>query len=122
VCERAGLACVPYFGLARGFLSGKYRAGAPDVDSPRAQGVRDSYLNPRGLAVLDALDELAGARGAPVAAVALAWLRMQPTVVAPIASATSPAQLAELLVSAALELTPDELAVLDRASAPEARA
>ncbi len=53
VCERHGLACLPYFGLARGFLTGKYRPGGQDVDSPRAGGVRDLYLNERGLAVLE---------------------------------------------------------------------
>jgi aryl-alcohol dehydrogenase-like predicted oxidoreductase len=117
VCARHGLACLPYFGLARGFLTGKYRPGGPDVDSPRAQGVRDSYFNDRGFAVLDALDAIAGDRGVSVAAVALAWLRLQPTVLAPIASATSPAQLAELMQSATLELSAEELASFDRASA-----
>jgi aryl-alcohol dehydrogenase-like predicted oxidoreductase len=107
LCEQHGLAAVPYFGLARGFLTGKYRPGAPDVESPRAAGAR-AYLDDRGLAVLEALDEVAAAHGAPVAAVALAWLRTRPVVVAPIASARSPQQLAELLPMAALELADDE--------------
>ena len=115
LCERHGLACIPYFGLARGFLTGKYRRGGPDVESPRAQGVRDSYFNERGFAVLEALDEVAAAHHASVAAVALAWLRAQPAVLAPIASATSPAQLAELLPSVRLELSAAEIARLSAA-------
>ncbi len=114
VCERHGLSCIPYFGLARGFLSGKYRRDGAEVDSPRAAGVRESSFNERGFAVLDALDEIAAAHDAPVAAVALAWLLAQPTVLAPIASATSTEQLAQLLACAELELSP---AALDRLSA-----
>lgn len=117
VCERHGLACIPYFGLARGFLSGKYRRDGAEIDSPRAAGVRESYFNERGFAVLDALDEIAAAHDAPVAAVSLAWLLAQPTVLAPIASATSTEQLAELLACARLELTPAELDRLGAASA-----
>jgi aryl-alcohol dehydrogenase (NADP+) len=116
LCGREGVPCLPYFALARGFLTGKYRPGGPNVDSPRAQGVRDSYFNERGFAVLAALDELASAHRVRVAAVALAWLRAQPTVVAPVASATSPQQLAELLPSATLELDPAELDRLSAAS------
>jgi aryl-alcohol dehydrogenase (NADP+) len=117
VCARDGLACVPYFGLARGFLSGKYRPDGADIDSPRAQGVREAYLNQRGLAVLGALDRVAAEVGVPVAAVSLAWLRQQPTVIAPIASATSVQQLVELLPAATLELSGEQLSVLGRASA-----
>jgi aryl-alcohol dehydrogenase-like predicted oxidoreductase len=116
LCERHGLACIPYFGLARGFLTGKYRRDGAEIDSPRAAGVREQYLDERGFAVLDALDEIAAAHGVALAAVALAWLRMQPTVLAPIASATSPAQLAELMPSATLELAPVEIARLAAAS------
>ncbi len=116
VCELHGLACIPYFGLARGFLSGKYRRGGVEVDSPRAAGVRESYFNERGFAVLDALDEIAASHSTAVAAVALAWLRAQPTVLAPIASATSPEQLTQLLASAELELSPAELERLSSAS------
>jgi len=110
LCERRRIACMPYFGLARGFLTGKYRRdGAGDVDSPRAAGVREAYFNDRGFAVLDALDDIAAAHRTSVAAVALAWLLAQPTVLAPIASATSPEQLAELLPCAQLQLTPEQL-------------
>ncbi len=116
VCDQNGLACIPYFGLARGFLTGKYRRDRADVDSPRAAGVRESYFNERGFAVLDELDEIAAAHGTSDAAVALAWLLAQPTVLAPIASATSLEQLAELLACAELELSPAELDCLDSVS------
>jgi aryl-alcohol dehydrogenase (NADP+) len=114
VCEGHGLACLPYFGLARGFLTGKYRPGGEEVESPRAAGVRQSYFNDRGFAVLAALDEVAAAHDTTVAAVALAWLMAQPTVLAPIASATSAKQMAELLPATQLELTAAEV---DRLSA-----
>ncbi|HEY3828561.1 MAG TPA: aldo/keto reductase [Solirubrobacteraceae bacterium] len=117
LCEREGLACIPYFGLARGFLTGKYRREGAAVESPRAAGVRERYLNERGFAVLDALDEIAAAHDVALAAVALAWLRSQPTVLAPIASATSPQQLAELMPSATLELTAAQIERLDVAGA-----
>jgi aryl-alcohol dehydrogenase-like predicted oxidoreductase len=116
VCERHGLACIPYFGLARGFLSGKYRCDGAEVDSPRAAGVRESYFNDRGFAVLDALDQIAAAHHTSLAAVSLAWLTAQPTVVSPIASATSTAQLAELMASAELALSPAQLELLSSRS------
>jgi aryl-alcohol dehydrogenase-like predicted oxidoreductase len=116
VCERSGLACIPYFGLARGFLTGKYRPGGAEVDSPRAASVRESYFNERGFAVLDALDEIAAAHGSSPAAVSLAWLLAQPTVLAPIASATSTEQLSELLGCTELELSDAELGRLGAAS------
>jgi len=117
LCEQRGIACLPYFGLARGFLTGKYRPGGPEIDSPRAAGVREKYANDRGWAVLAELDRVAAAHGAPVAAVSLAWLRAKPTVAAPIASATSPEQLAELVASAALQLSADEVDRLTAVSA-----
>jgi len=107
------LAVCPYYGLAKGFLTGKYRRGSTAADSPRAEAAR-AYLEHGGKAVLEALDEVAGAHGVPVAAVALAWLRAHPRVVAPIASARTPEQLAEILPAAELELEPHEL---DRLSA-----
>jgi aryl-alcohol dehydrogenase-like predicted oxidoreductase len=112
LCADGGLACLPYFSLAKGFLTGKYRPGGPPVDSPRSGGA-SVYLDERGAVVLAALDDIAAAHEVSVAAVALAWLRSQPTVVAPIASARTPEQLAEILLVAELELTPDELARLD---------
>lgn len=112
LCAREQIACVPYFALARGFLSAKYRPGS-HVDSPRAEGAR-AYLNEHGLRLLAALDAIATARHTTVAAVALAWLRDQPTVTAPIASARTVAQLAELLPMATLTLTDDERTRLAR--------
>jgi aryl-alcohol dehydrogenase-like predicted oxidoreductase len=118
LCERQGLACLPYFALARGFLSGKYRQEGEQVDSARAASVHDSYANERGFAVLEVLDEVAKAHAVPVAAVSLAWLLSKPTVAAPIASATSPEQLGELVYSVGLKLSAKELERLDAVSAP----
>jgi aryl-alcohol dehydrogenase-like predicted oxidoreductase len=115
LCQREGLACLPYFALAKGFLTGKYRdAGA--VDSPRAERA-EVYLDDRGRALLAVLDEVAAAHDTSVAAVSIAWLRVQPTVVAPLASARNTSQLAELLPGAELELTAAELERLSAASA-----
>jgi aryl-alcohol dehydrogenase-like predicted oxidoreductase len=113
VAEVWDLAVVPYFGLAKGFLTGKYRPGGEEVKSERAASAR-AYLERGGAAVLDVLDEVAAAHGTTVAAVALAWLRAQPRVVAPIASARTTEQLDEILPAATLELTPEEV---DRLSA-----
>jgi aryl-alcohol dehydrogenase-like predicted oxidoreductase len=112
----AGLSCLPYVALARGFLTGKYRHGGPEVDSPRAARAR-THLRGNGPAVLAALDEIAAAHHTTVAAVALAWLAAQPTVATPLAGARNPAQLADLLPFLTLRLTADELAWLDKASA-----
>jgi aryl-alcohol dehydrogenase-like predicted oxidoreductase len=117
LCERHGLACIPYFALAQGFLTGKYRRGGEQVDSPRAAGVRERYSNARGFAVLDALQAIAADRKTAVAAVALAWLRAQPTVFSPIASATSPQQCSELMSSVGLTLSDAERERLSVASA-----
>jgi aryl-alcohol dehydrogenase-like predicted oxidoreductase len=116
VAEAWDLAVLPYFGLARGFLTGKYRPGRDPGDSPRADAAR-AYLDKGGAAVLDALDEIAAAHETTVAAVALAWLRAQPHVVAPIASARNVEQLEQILPAATLELTPGELERLHRALA-----
>jgi aryl-alcohol dehydrogenase-like predicted oxidoreductase len=115
LCSSRGIACVPYFGLARGFLTGKYRRGVT-VDSPRA-AVASGYLDERGERVLAVLDEVAAARGTTVAAVALAWLADRPTVVSPIASARNVGQLADLLPVLGLHLTAEETEQLDKASA-----
>src|SRR4051794_13154526 len=115
VVERFGLAVAPYYALASGFLTGKYRGGE-HRGSPRAEQA-SSYLDERGRRVLDALDEVAGAHDVPVAAVAIAWLLAKPGVVAPIASARNPEQLAEVLPGVGLTLTPDQLPRLDEASA-----
>ena len=114
VCGEAGLACLPYYALAKGFLTGKYRRGAK-VESARATAA-GAYLDERGIRLLEVLDDVAAAHGTTVAAVSLAWLMAQPTVGAAIASARTVAQLDELLPIATLRLTADELARLDRAS------
>ncbi|MFI1328304.1 aldo/keto reductase [Streptomyces sp. WAC04189] len=116
LAERAGLAAVPYYALAAGFLTGKYRPGAT-VDSPRAGGAARHLETERGRRVLAALDEIAGAHDAPVATVALAWLAAQPTVAAPIASARTVEQLPALLGVAELTLSEDEVRRLTQASA-----
>ncbi|WP_371661471.1 aldo/keto reductase [Streptomyces sp. NBC_00280] len=116
IASRTGLAAVPYFALASGFLTGKYRAGTA-VDSPRAQGAAQHLESERGRKVLAALDAVATARGAEVATVALAWLAARPTVAAPIASARTVDQLPPLLAVAELELTEAEVASLTAASA-----
>lgn len=92
LAEQAGLAAVPYYALAAGFLTGKYRPGT-EVDSPRAGGAAKHLETERGRRVLAALDEIAAAHEAPVATVALAWLAARPTVAAPIASARTVEQL-----------------------------
>jgi len=116
VCRRHDLGCLPYFALAKGFLTGKYRPGADAVRSERAQGA-GAYLDERGERVLAALDAAAAAHDVPVAATSLAWLAARPTVVSPIASARTPAQLAELMAMTEFELSADELRALDDASA-----
>jgi aryl-alcohol dehydrogenase-like predicted oxidoreductase len=113
LCVAEGLACMPYYALASGFLTGKYRPGGPDVESARAASA-GKHLEGRA-GVLDVLDDVAAAHSTTVAAVALAWLRAQPGVTAPIASARTPEQLAELLPMAELELAPEELDRLTRA-------
>jgi aryl-alcohol dehydrogenase-like predicted oxidoreductase len=113
VADAWDLAVLPYFALAKGFLTGKYRPGGEAVESERAAGAR-AYLDNGGAAVLDALDEVAAAHETTVAAVALAWLLAQPRVVAPIASARTTEQLEQILPAATLELTPAEV---DRLSA-----
>jgi len=120
LCRREGLSCIAYSALADGFLTGKYRPGRTLPTSERAEDAA-AYLTGSGLAVLDALDAVARAHGAPVAAVALAWLAAQPTVAAPLASARTPGQLRDLLQAPGLRLSPGELALLDASSAPVSR-
>lgn len=115
VAEQYGMSLVPYFALASGFLTGKYRTADATGDSPRAEGAA-KLATPAGLALIDALEEVGHAHGASIATTALAWLRAQPAVAAPIASASKVEQVADLLASARLELSADELAHLSRAS------
>ena len=112
LCAAENIACVPYYALASGFLTGKYRRGE-EGDTRRGALSGARYLeNDDAVSLLDTLGEIAADRGVPVAAVSLAWLAAQPTVVAPIASARTPEQLSELLASTTLTLTDDELARL----------
>lgn len=115
VAARHGLAAVPYWALASGFLTGKYRPGTA-VDSARAEGAGKYLETDRGRRVLQALDEVAAAHSAELATVALAWLAAQPTVATPLASARTVEQLPPLLAVAGLELTGAELTCLTEAS------
>src|SRR6516162_11955188 len=113
---REGLSSVPYFALASGFLTGKYRPDSK-VESQRAE-TAGAYLNEKGIRVLTALDEVAAAHGISVTTTALAWLAAQPTVAAPIASARTTEQLPDLLRVAEVRLSNAELQRLNQASAP----
>ena len=115
VAQAHGLGVLPFYGLANGFLSGKYRSEADLKKSIRGDRVAE-YLNDRGLAVLAALDEVAAETGATPAQVALAWTAAQPGVTAPIASATSMAQLEDLIGAMTLELDAGQLERLRTAS------
>jgi aryl-alcohol dehydrogenase-like predicted oxidoreductase len=106
------ITCIPYFGLARGFLTGKYRAGVT-VDSMRAGGVAE-YQTEKGYAVVSALEEISKAHNSSIAAVALAWLRAQPQVSTPIASARTVEQLEEIIQ--VVELSSDEVEKLTKLS------
>jgi len=116
VCVDRGVGVLPFYGLASGFLTGKYRSETDFGKSVRG-GRMAAFLNERGLRVLAALDDIAAENGATPAQVALAWLAAQPGVTAPIASATSPAQLDELLGVLALELSAGQVDRLTAASA-----
>lgn len=116
VARESGLGVMPYFGLASGFLSGKYRTAA-DLAGTARERFAARYLTPGGLAVLAALDEVAAAHQAEPASVALAWLLSRPGVVAPLASARNTGQLGALIAAVTLELTGEELKALDTASA-----
>ena len=115
LCREAGLGVIPYFSLAAGFLTGKYRSEADLAKSPRGQAVK-KYLNERGFRILDALDQVAKQTASTPTAVALAWLLARPSITAPIASATSLAQLDTLIAGTRLQLDAAAVAVLDRAS------
>jgi aryl-alcohol dehydrogenase-like predicted oxidoreductase len=110
-----GISNIPFYGIARGFLSGKYRPGVDEVDSKRAAGARE-YATDKGYAIIAAMDEISEAHNnAPLSAIALGWLRAQPTVSAPIASARTVAQLEEIIQI--VELSEAELAQLNSISA-----
>jgi aryl-alcohol dehydrogenase-like predicted oxidoreductase len=115
-CQAQGLGVINYYALAGGFLTGKYRSEADLGKSPRGAGIK-RYLNERGQRVLKALDEVAARYGAKPGQVAIGWLVARPSVTAPIASATTPEQLDELLKGIELRLDAESIEVLNRASA-----
>jgi aryl-alcohol dehydrogenase-like predicted oxidoreductase len=114
LCEAHGLAVVPYFAIGAGFLTGKYRREEDAAGRARAGRVK-AYMNERGWRMLEVMDAIGRDTGATLAQIALAWLAAQPTIAAPIASATSVVQLNELLGALSLTLTPVQLAALTSA-------
>ncbi|MGO4869059.1 MAG: aldo/keto reductase [Roseiarcus sp.] len=117
LCIAEGIGVITYFSLAKGFLSGKYRSEADLGQSPRGGGVK-GYLDARGSRILAALDEVAARHDVAPATIALAWIVARPGVTAPIASATSLAQLESLIQAATLTLSAEDVAALDQAGAP----
>ena len=103
-----GISNIPFYGIARGFLSGKYRPGVTEVDSKRASGALE-YASDKNFAILESMDAIANNHNASLSAVALAWLRAQPTVSAPIASARTAAQLNQIIQIVELDAAEVEL-------------
>lgn len=116
LCLREQVGVIPYFSLAKGFLSGKYRSEEDLNKSPRGQGVKQ-YLNERGFRILKALDDIAEQYETSPSSVAIAWLIARPSITAPITSATSVEQLQELTAAAQLKLDQAAIQNLDQASA-----
>jgi aryl-alcohol dehydrogenase-like predicted oxidoreductase len=116
-CLKEGIGVIPYYSLASGFLSGKYRSDADLGKSKRGAGVK-KYLNDKGFAVLKALDDAAKKHNASNTQVALAWLIQRKSITAPIVSATSLAQLKDLIAAPRVELDAASVAAIDKASAP----
>jgi aryl-alcohol dehydrogenase-like predicted oxidoreductase len=116
LCRAAEIGVISYYGLAKGFLSGKYRSEADLGKSPRGEGVR-KYLEPRGFRILAALDAVAARHSAAPAEVALAWVMARPGIGAPIASATTAAQVDSLVRAVSLDLSDADMAELEAASA-----
>jgi aryl-alcohol dehydrogenase-like predicted oxidoreductase len=114
---KEGLGVIPYFSLASGFLTGKYRSESDAAKSARGGGIVKKYLNDRGLRILDALDEVAKANNSTPGKVALAWLMARPGITAPIASATTVEQVRDLVDSTTLKLDAASIAKLNEASA-----
>jgi aryl-alcohol dehydrogenase-like predicted oxidoreductase len=117
LCVAQEIGVINFYSLAAGFLTGKYRSGADADKSARGKTTVSKYLNERGLRILAALDQAAAATGSTPGQVAIAWLLTRPGIASPIASATSLAQLNELVKAAQLKLDPATVAALDRASA-----
>jgi aryl-alcohol dehydrogenase-like predicted oxidoreductase len=117
LCLENGLGVIPYFSLAMGFLTGKYRTEVDQSKSRRGQRVVKTFLNERGLRILSALDQVAKQHHSTPAAVSLAWLMARPSITAPIASATNLEQLNDVLGAAKLELDHSSIELLNQASA-----
>jgi aryl-alcohol dehydrogenase-like predicted oxidoreductase len=117
LCLEQNIAVIPYSSLASGFLSGKYHRGGELPATARAAGVQKTYMNERGFTVLAAVEKVAAGVGATAAQVALSWLAHRPGITAPIASATSVAQLKEIAAAIDLRLDAETTAALDQASA-----
>ncbi|MCH4209241.1 aldo/keto reductase [Bifidobacterium sp.] len=117
VAELEDMSVFPYYSLASGFLTGKYRSAADAQGKERQGGVSD-YLNENGFALIDALAKVAKAHDVAIASVSLAWLLRRPQVTAPIASARTPEQLPALIAATRLSLGDEDVAALDEASAP----
>ncbi|WP_158796720.1 aldo/keto reductase [Pedobacter sp. L105] len=115
-CLDNHIGVINYYGLASGFLTGKYRSEADLGKSPRGGGVKD-FMNDRGFKILKALDEVSEQYNSSPASVALAWLIARPSVTAPIASVTSTGQLEDLTKAATLKLNVEDISILDEASA-----
>ncbi len=115
VCLKEGIGVIPYFALASGFLTGKYRSENDLAKGPRGQMVK-KYLDERGFRILAALDEVAGQLHSTPGEVAIAWLMARPSITAPIASATSVQQLRELVAAANLHLDSSSIETLNEAS------
>jgi aryl-alcohol dehydrogenase-like predicted oxidoreductase len=118
VCVEHQLGVIPYFSLASGFLTGKYRSEADLQQSPRGQMVK-RYMNARGFRIVDALDQVAGKYNTTPASIALAWLIARPSITAPIASATNLRQLNSLIEATRIKLDAESIELLNRASAPD---
>ncbi len=116
VVESAGIGVIPYYSLARGFLTGKYRSAQDAGKSARGESVVKNYINERGARILTALDAVAAELTSTPAAVSLAWLMARPSITAPIASATSEEQVEQLAAAVNLELSAAQIATLDEAS------
>lgn len=116
LCLKENVGVISYYSLARGFLSGKYRSEADLGKSVRGARVAEVYFTPRGFRILDALDTVAAIHGSNPARIALAWLMSRPAITAPIASATTIAQLDDLMAAADVKLTDADIAKLDAAS------
>ena len=117
LCLEEGVGVIPYSPLAAGFLTGKYRRDQEIPNSARAENVRSRYMHEQGFALLDCLDEIAGQIGATTAQIALAWLLARPSITSPIIGANTPDQWRELAGAVDIQLSAEDIAALDEASA-----